>query len=392
MKIAYLDTVAGIAGDMTMAAFVSAGLPIGELSSELKKLPLTGFELIGKHVMRNSISAVHVEVAISHTPHYHRHLKDIYNIIDTSSLSMRVKEVSKSIFHVIGEAEAKIHNTTLERIHFHEVGALDSIVDIVGVAICLEQFGIDRVYTSPVRLGSGGLINTQHGVMPTPAPATIEILKNYPTVLTNIPEELTTPTGAGIVKALSSGVLDDEEIRVETIGYGAGTKEFAQLPNFLRVVVGELDSEVEQEQIVVVETNIDDMNPQIYPYLIEKLLAAGAHDAYLVPIIMKKGRPGILLSVMAGKSKLDAVSQIIYTQTSTIGLRIQEIGRRKLPRRALEIQTQFGTVKAKAVLRDGKEMLVPEFEECRRIAEERGMSVLEVQQTLLQEIASLKRY
>ena len=357
MKIAYLDTVAGIAGDMTMAAFVSAGLPIGELSSELKKLPLTGFELIGKHVMRNSISAVHVEVAISHTPHYHRHLKDIYNIIDTSSLSMRVKEVSKSIFHVIGEAEAKIHNTTLERIHFHEVGALDSIVDIVGVAICLEQFGIDRVYTSPVRLGSGGLINTQHGVMPTPAPATIEILKNYPTVLTNIPEELTTPTGAGIVKALSSGVLDDEEIRVETIGYGAGTKEFAQLPNFLRVVVGELDSEVEQEQIVVVETNIDDMNPQIYPYLIEKLLAAGAHDAYLVPIIMKKGRPGILLSVMAGKSKLDAVSQIIYTQTSTIGLRIQEIGRRKLPRRALEIQTQFGTVKAKAVLRDGKEML-----------------------------------
>jgi uncharacterized protein (TIGR00299 family) protein len=392
MKIAYLDTIAGIAGDMTMAAFVSAGLPIAELSGELKKLPLTGFELIGKHVMRNSISAVHIEVAISHTPHYHRHLKDIYQIIDTSSLSSRVKEASKSIFHVIGEAEAKIHNTTLERIHFHEVGALDSIVDIVGVAICLEQFGIDRVYTSPVRLGSGGLINTQHGVMPTPAPATIEILKNYPTVLTNIPEELTTPTGAGIVKALSSGVLDDEEIRVETIGYGAGTKEFAQLPNFLRVVVGELDSEVEQEQIVVVETNIDDMNPQIYPYLIEKLLAAGAHDAYLVPIIMKKGRPGILLSVMAGKSKLDAVSQIIYSQTSTIGLRIQEIGRRKLPRRALEIQTQFGTVKAKAVLRDGKEMLAPEFEECRRIAEERCMSVLEVQQTLLQEIASLKRY
>jgi len=392
MKIAYLDTVAGIAGDMTMAAFVSAGLPIDELSSELKKLPLTGFELIGKHVMRNSISAVHIEVAISHTPHYHRHLKDIYQIIDTSSLSSRVKEASKSIFHVIGEAEAKIHNTTLEQIHFHEVGALDSIVDIVGVAICLEKFGIERIYTSPVRLGSGGLINTQHGIMPTPSPATIQILKNYPTVLTSIPEELTTPTGAGIVKALSSGVLDDEIIRVQTIGYGAGSKEFAQLPNFLRVVVGELDSEVEQERIVVVETNIDDMNPQVYPYLIEKLLAAGAHDAYLVPIIMKKGRPGILLSVMAGKSKLDAVSQIIYTQTSTTGLRIQEIGRRKLPRREVELQTQFGTVKAKAVLRDGKEMLAPEFEECRRIAEERGMSVLEVQQTLLQEIASLKRY
>lgn len=388
MKIAYLDTFAGIAGDMTMAAFVSAGLPIDELSTELRKLSLTGFELIGTHVMRNSISAVHIDVAISHTPHYHRHLKDINNIIGASNLSQRVKEVSQSIFHVIGEAEAKIHNTTLEKIHFHEVGAMDSIVDIVGVAICLEKFGIERVYTSPVRLGSGGLITTQHGVMPTPAPATIEILKNYPTVLTSIPEELTTPTGAGIVKALSSGVLDEETIRIHSIGYGAGTKEFAQVPNLLRVVIGELDTQFEQEQIVVVETNIDDMNPQVYPYLIEKLLAAGAHDAYLIPIIMKKGRPGILLSVMVPKSKLEDISQIIYTQTSTIGLRIQDVGRRKLPRREIEIQTQFGTVKAKAVMRDGKEMVVPEFEECKRIADENGMSVLEVQQALTREFAS----
>ena len=388
MKIAYFDTVSGIAGDMTMAAFVSAGLSIDELGFELKKLPLPGFELIGKHVMRNAISAVHLEVAISHTPHYHRHLKDINNLIDASHLSQRVKEVAKSIFHVIGRAEAKIHDTTLEKIHFHEVGAVDSIVDIVGTAICLEKFGIERVYTSPVRLGSGGTVNTQHGVMPTPTPATLEILREYPTVLTNIPDELTTPTGAGIVKALSSGVLSDEVIRVHTVGYGAGSKELPQLPNLLRVVIGELDSAYEQEQLVVVETNIDDMNPQVYPYLIEKLLDAGAHDAYLVPIIMKKGRPGILLSVMTGKSKLDAVSEIIYKQTSTIGLRVQEMGRRKLQRREMEIHTQFGVVRAKAVLRDGKEVIAPEFDECRRIADERGMSVLDVQQALLREIAS----
>ena len=391
MKIAYLDTIAGIAGDMTMAAFVSAGLSIDELSAELKKLPLTGFELIGKHVMRNSIAAVHIDVSISHTPHYHRHLKDINAIIDSSSLSERVKDVARRIFHVIGEAEAKVHNTTLEKIHFHEVGAVDSIVDIVGVAICLEKFGIEHVYSSPVRLGRGGLINTQHGIMPTPAPATIEILKNYPTVLTNIPDELTTPTGAGIIKALSSGVLDDETIQVHTIGYGAGTKEFTEIPNMLRLIIGELDVEFEQERIVVVETNIDDMNPQVYPYLIEKLLAAGAHDAYLVPIIMKKGRPGILLSVMVGKSKLDVVSGIIYQQTTTIGLRIHEIGRRKLPRQVRILQTQFGSVKTKVVLRDGKEVTLPEFEECRRIAEERQMSLLDVQQLLVREMASNRR-
>lgn len=390
MKIAYLDTVGGIAGDMTLAAFVSAGLSLDELQSELKKLPLDGFELIGKHVMRNSISAVQIDVVISHAPHYHRHLRDINAIIDTSELSQRVKDTAKTIFYVIGEAEAKIHNTTPEKIHFHEVGALDSIIDIVGVAICLEKFGIECVYTSPIRLGSGGRISTQHGLMPTPAPATVEILKGYPTVLTDIPEELTTPTGAAIVRALSSGLLRDETLRIDAIGYGAGTKEIPRIPNLLRVVIGELESPDEQEQIVTVETNIDDMNPQVYPYIIEKLLAAGVHDAYLVPIIMKKGRPGILLSAMVGKSKLDNVIQLLYTQTSTLGVRIQDVGRRKLPRREIEVRTQFGQVRAKAIVRDGKEVIMPEFEECRRIAEERGLPVVEVQQMLIRELNELR--
>ena len=388
MKIAYFDTISGIAGDMTMAAFVSAGLPLDELSSELQKLSVGGFELVGKHVQRSAIAAVHVDVVISHEPHYHRHLKDIHSIIDQSSFSHGVKDRAKSVFAVIAQAEAKVHNTTIEKIHFHEVGALDSIVDIVGTAICLEKFGIDRVYSSPVRLGSGGLVTTQHGVMPTPTPATLEILRDYPSVLTSIPHELTTPTGAAIIKALSSGILNDETLTVQAIGYGAGTKEIPQAPNLLRLIIGELSNEYDRDELVAVETNIDDMNPQVYPYLIEKLLAAGAHDAYLVPIIMKKGRPGILLSVMTSKTRLDVVAAVIYSQTSTIGLRVQPIGRRKLPRREVEIMTSFGIVRAKAVLRNGREVTAPEFDECKRIADERGLPVLDVLRIVEHEIGS----
>ncbi|MFN0157542.1 MAG: nickel pincer cofactor biosynthesis protein LarC [Bacteroidota bacterium] len=386
MRIAYLDTIAGIAGDMTMAAFVHAGVSLEDLIADLKKLPLEGFEVIGQHVQRNAITAIHLDVVVTHTPHYHRHLKDINAIIDGSGLSLKVKENAKAIFGVIAAAEAKIHNTSLERVHFHEVGALDSIVDIVGTAICLEKLGIERVYSSPVRLGSGGIVQTQHGAMPTPTPATLEILRDYPTVLTSIADELTTPTGAGIIKALSYGVLDSETISVSSVGYGAGTKEFPGLPNLLRVIVGEYIVSAGQDEVVIVETNIDDMNPQLYPYVIEKLLASGAHDAYLVPVIMKKGRPGILLSAMVERSKLDAIVQILYLQTSTIGVRIQPVGRRKLHRKLLEVQTSFGPIKAKAVVRDGREIIAPEFEECKRIAEERHLPLPQVYAIIEQEI------
>ena len=390
MKVAYLDTISGIAGDMTLAAFVSAGLPLDELTHELAKLSLGGFELFGKHVQRSSISAVHIDVAIADEPKYHRHPKDIYSIIDKSALTDTVKERAKSMFAVIARAEAKVHNTTEDKVHFHEVGALDSIVDIVGTAICLEKFGIERVYSSPVRLGSGGFVHTQHGKMPTPTPATLEILKDYPTVLTSLPDELTTPTGAAIIKALSSGLLDDETLTVSAIGYGAGTKELTETPNLLRLIIGELSNEYDRDELISIETNIDDMNPQVYPYLIEKLLASGAHDVYLVPIIMKKGRPGILLSVMLSKTKLEDVASIIYSQTSTIGLRIQPIGRRKLKRQETEVQTSFGMVRAKTVLRNGREITAPEFEECKRIAELTGKPVIEILRILEHEIGSRK--
>jgi uncharacterized protein (TIGR00299 family) protein len=386
MKIAYLDTVGGIAGDMTMAAFVSAGVPFESLKAELIKLGIGGFELSARHVRRSSVDTVHIDVVTPAEHPVHRQLKDVTGILDASTLSAGVKERARSIFRVIADAEAHIHATTPEQVHFHEVGALDSIVDVVGSAICMEECGIEAVYSSPVRLGSGGFIDTQHGRMPVPTPATLEILKGYPTVLTSVPHELTTPTGAAIVRALSSGLLDDERLRVSAIGYGAGSNEFAEIPNFLRVIIGTLDSQLEQEDVLIIETNIDDMNPQAYPYVIERLLGAGAHDAYLVPVIMKKGRPGILLSVMAARTHLDAVIAVLYRETSTIGLRIQQTGRRKLPRRHLDAVTSLGTVKAKAVLRDGREIISPEYDECKRIAAERNLPLLEVMKILEKEM------
>ena len=387
MTIAYLDTIAGISGDMTLAAFVHAGVPFDELVNALKRLPLDGFELAAEHVKRNAIDAVRIHVMVSEQPRYHRHPKDIADLIDRSTLSASIEDRAKTIFHVLAVAEARVHNTSVERVHFHEVGAVDSIADIVGVAICLDILGIDTVYSSPVRLGSGGLIQTQHGTMPTPAPATLEILKGYPVVLSPVADELTTPTGAAIIKALSAGTLRYETLAVKAIGYGAGTKEFKELPNLLRVIVGTLPGVQETDEIVVIETNIDDMNPQVYPFLLEQLLAAGANDAYLIPIIMKKGRPGMVLSVMVQPGKEQTVLDIIGRESSSIGVRLHTVARRKLPRREVVVQTSFGPVKAKAVQRPDREVVTVEFEECRRIAEEKGLPLVEVMRRMQDELA-----
>ncbi|HWP83489.1 MAG TPA: nickel pincer cofactor biosynthesis protein LarC [Bacteroidota bacterium] len=389
MKIAYFDTIAGMSGDMTLGAFVSAGVPFDALDAELKKLNLGGFELQASHITRSGIVATKIDVIISEQPKYHRHLKDINALIEGSSLSQTVKERAKKIFYEVAVAEAAVHRSTLEKIHFHEVGAIDSLVDIVGTSICIEFLGIQEVYSSPVRLGSGGFVNTQHGTMPVPTPATIEILKHYPTVLTDIPFELTTPTGAAIIKALSRGTLSLERLRIEAIGYGAGTKELDQVPNLLRVLVGELEPEMHADDIVSLETNIDNMNPELYPYIIEQLLAAGAHDAYMIPIIMKKGRPGILLSVLAERSKLDALSALLFRETTTLGIRIQPVERKKLPRNQRRVKTSLGEVSVKEIVRDGKVILATEFEECKRIALEKNLALIEVYKILEKELQEL---
>ena len=386
MKILYFDTIAGISGDMTLGAMVNAGMPLEKLSSELSRLNLSGFELAARHVEQSGIVGVKIDVVVTDQPKYQRHLADINAIIEKGGFSARVKEASTKIFREIAVAEAKVHNSTIDKIHFHEVGAVDSLVDIVGTAICLEHFGIEQVYSSPVKLGNGGFVTSQHGTLPVPTPATLEILRGYPTILTDVASELTTPTGAAIIKALSNGVLSTERMQVETIGYGVGGHEIEQIPNLLRVMIGEMDPVYTADEVVSVETNIDDMNPEIFPYVIEQLLGSGAHDAYVIPVIMKKGRPGILLSTLTERSKLDKVLSIIFRETSTLGVRIQPIERRKLHRSKKQVSTSLGLVHVKVVLNDGREILVPEFEECKRIAQEKKLALIDVYKLLEKEI------
>lgn len=385
MKIAYLDTIAGISGDMMIGALLASGVPFDYLQSELKKLKLSGYEISQKKIVRSGISAIKFDVSLINTDVGHRHLEDILKIIYESNLTTNVKNKAEKILNELAVAEAKVHNTTVEKIHFHEVGAVDSIIDIVGTSICLEYLGIEKVFTSPVKLGSGGFVKTEHGNLPIPTPAVVEILKDYSVILTELEYELTTPTGAAIVKALSSGILSQQEITIQSIGYGSGSRDLP-IPNLLRIIVGELKTTDIDEELLLVETNIDNMNPEIYPYIIEKLLTNGAHDAYLVPIIMKKGRPGILLSSLIPSSLLEKISNLIFRETTTLGLRVIEVGRRKVFREIKMINTRFGDIKVKIVNMDGKVRYVPEFEECKRIAQEKDIPLIEVYKQIEDEL------
>jgi uncharacterized protein (TIGR00299 family) protein len=386
MKTAYFDTIGGVSGDMTLGAFVSAGIAVNDLIQELSGLQLTGFELQARHIERNGIVAVKVDVVISEQPHYHRHLKDIEELIDRGTLNGAVKERAKKIFRTVAAAEATVHNTDIEKVHFHEVGAIDSLIDIVGAAICIEKLGIQRIYSSPVKTGSGGFVNSQHGKLPIPTPAAMEILKGYPTVLTGIPYELATPTGAAIIRTLSDGMLASENMTVERIGYGAGGREISEVPNLLRLLIGELAPEYSTEDLVSIETNIDNMNPELYPYVIEQLLSAGALDAYLIPILMKKGRAGMILSTLVERARIDTLLAVLFSETTTLGVRLQPVGRKKLPRQMRTIDTSFGSVNVKAVLHEGKEHLHVEFEECKRIAQQHKLPLREVYAKLEREI------
>ncbi len=404
MTTALLDIFTGISGDMTIAALLDAGASFEYLKSECEKLNLSGYELKKSKLKRSYIEATKFDVIIHEQPKHHTHLKNIFEIIEKSPLSEFVKVNSKKIFETIGTAEAKIHNVPLEKIHFHEVGAVDSIIDIVGACICLENIGISKVFSTPVKLGKGQ-INTQHGIMPNPAPATLEILKDYPVVFTNIDFELTTPTGAAIVKTLSGGVYDNNtlgNVKIKSTGFGAGTFDIKESPNLLRVILCEIgDQEIlPTEKLVQVETNIDDMNPQIYPYVMQKLFEAGALDVYYHSIIMKKGRPGILLSVLAEEKILNNILDIIYSETTTLGIRITHIDRHKVSRDIKEVDSTFGKIKVKVVggnseVRSQKSevrgqkseiRMIPEFEECKRIALSTGKSLYDIYNRLMREL------
>jgi uncharacterized protein (TIGR00299 family) protein len=390
LKTAILDIITGISGDMTIAALLDAGAGFEYLKNECSKLKFSGYELKISKIKRSEIEATKFDVIINEHQHHHRDLANIFRLIDESSLSDYVKTNSKRIFETIGLAEAKIHNIPYDKVHFHEVGAIDSIIDIVGACICLENMGVSRILSTPVKLGKG-LINTQHGVMPNPAPATLEILKDYPVELTNIDFELTTPTGAAIVKTLSSGVFDAGSmgnVSIKSIGFGSGTFDIKESPNLLRAMICEMDDSaaLKKEKLVQVETNIDDMNPQIYPYVMQKLFEAGVLEVFYHDITMKKGRPGNLLSVLAPENMLNDVLDIIYSETTTLGVRVIHIDRHKVDREIKDADTSFGKVKVKVIKSNSKIRVTPEFEECKRIAQSTGKPLNDIYNQLMREL------
>jgi uncharacterized protein (TIGR00299 family) protein len=371
MTIAYFDCFSGISGDMTLGALVDAGVSIDALRSELSKLNLPGYRITAEKVTRSGIAATKVNVNLDEKKQPVRHLSDIRTIIESSLLSQAVKQKSIRIFVRLAEAEAKVHGTTPDKIHFHEVGAIDAIVDIVGSIIGLELLDISEAVCSPINLGSGA-IRSAHGTLPVPSPAASELLKGIPVYSSSILFELTTPTGAAIISTLSSSFGPLPRIKIDRIAYGAGNKDFPDQPNVLRLFLGEPVAAYEEDSSVVIETNIDDMNPQAYDYIIEKLMKQGAQDVYLTPIIMKKGRPAVLLSVLTDKARSETVLDTIFRETTSIGVRIQEVGRKKLSREIREVETVYGAVHVK-VSKRGDEVLTvtPEYEDCRKIAEEK---------------------
>jgi pyridinium-3,5-bisthiocarboxylic acid mononucleotide nickel chelatase len=377
LKIAYFDCFAGASGDMILGALLDAGLTIERLREEISKLHLSHYELDVEKVVKKGIggSQAHVIIDQNHHHHHHRHLSHIRDIIENSDLDTPIKEKSTEIFVRLAEAEARVHRSSVESVHFHEVGAMDAIIDVVGGVIGLTALGIDKVFCSPLHVGSG-TIECAHGTLPVPAPATAELIKGKPVYSTGVKGELLTPTGAAILTTLSSGFGPMPAMTVGHIGYGAGTAD-PGIPNLLRVAIGEARDDTgdyDVEQTVLIETNIDDMNPQLYDYLIGLLLNKGALDVFLTPVQMKKNRPGTLLSVICLPDAVGKFSDILMKETTTIGLRWRVENRIKARRLVKEIDTSHGPIHIKLSKNNGQIInLTPEYEDCKRVALEKNI-------------------
>lgn len=387
MNILYLDCYAGISGDMTVAALLDLGVPLEHLCAELAKLglPSDSYELAYSRTERQRMPALKFDVTV-HDHHTHRHYAGIAAMISESGLSAQVKEKSRMIFRRLAEAEALVHGVAIEEVHFHEVGSVDSIIDIVGTAICLEYLRVERIYASALPLGSG-FVETAHGRLPVPAPATAELLKGLPLHGECGPGERVTPTGAAIVAALASGFGQQPTMQLERIGSGAGGKDFSDCPNVLRAFLGtSAEKTAPNDEVIVVDANIDDSTPEIIGYAMERLLEEGALDVYVTSIQMKKNRPGVMVSFLCRPEQLDQLSQLLLAETSAIGLRYYRADRIVLQRRIIERQTGFGTVRYKQVFDSSGSMLreSPEYEDCRRIAREKGIPCREVMEATMQ--------
>jgi uncharacterized protein (TIGR00299 family) protein len=377
MKIAYLDCFSGIAGDMFLAALIDAQLITAQLLSEkLSQLGLGPISVHTERVMRQGIAATHLRFESDFHSHAHRHWSEIRTLIEKSSLTPAEKARAIAIFSALAQAEAKIHSIAIDDVHFHELGALDSICDIVGAAVAIESLQIDQWYASKINLGSG-MIETAHGRLPVPAPATLELLKDFPVYSSGIETELTTPTGAALLKYLSPEFAMPPA-RWHQIGYGAGTKDLPQ-PNVLRVLVGESVTDFEQDETVVIETEIDDMNPELFPYVQQKLFDHGAKSVSAHTILMKKGRPGLLVRVLCDAAVVDKLCEILFRETTTLGAIYYSVKRKKLARKVIEVQTPYGQVRVKLGML-GSEIIniAPEYEDCKRLAEERGVALKEI--------------
>lgn len=378
MKTAYFDCFSGISGDMILGALVDAGAPLDKLKEGLAHLNLDGYNITASTVLKKGIRATKVDVIIEPHDFPERPLKDLRNIILDSTLDVNVKNKSLSVIQRIAEAEAVVHNCRIEDVHFHEVGHIDTIVDVVGSVYCLQSLGIDKVIASPIDTGSGH-VKSSHGILPIPAPVTAELLKGVPVYSSGINRELTTPTGAAIITSFASAFASLPEMKLSSVGYGAGGWELDEKANILRVLIGEDNYACEEDEVILMETNIDDMNPQIYEYLMEKLFLSGALDVYLTQTIMKKSRPGHLLSVVTKIDQLSDIKKLLFQETTTLGLRINRIARSTLKREIKEVTLPQGKVRVKVSSGpDGIVNRVPEYEDCKKIAVETGIPLKDI--------------
>jgi uncharacterized protein (TIGR00299 family) protein len=379
--IAYFDCFSGISGDMVLGALLDAGADLRELEAGLRKLKLEGWNLSARKVERRALFGTHVRVE-THEQHHHRGLSQIVRMIDEAGLAPRAAERAKKIFTRLAEAEAQVHQMPIDKVHFHEVGAADSIIDIVGAAIGFELFGIDEFACSAFDVGAGQ-VRTAHGLLPVPAPATAELLRGAPTFSSGIERELVTPTGAAIATTLSTRYAEMPAMTLRCIGYGAGTADRAEKPNMLRLLIGEKAVSATKEYwgvpVAVIETNVDDMSPQIYGYFVERALSAGALDVFSTAAQMKKNRPGLLITLLCETENVARLTDVIFRETTTIGVRTYEVRRKTLDRELVPVETPFGQVRMKISRWNGSILnATPEFEDCQRIAAQRGIPLKQV--------------
>jgi len=377
MRIAYFDCFSGASGDMILGALIDAGLSPQRLREELKKLRIPTVHLKAEKVLKRGLAATQVTVQGRNEKRSHRNLKEILRIVEQSGVETDVKEKSREIFERIASVEGKIHRMPKEEVHFHELGGLDSIVDIVGSVWGIQQLGIEKIYVSKVNVG-GGFVECEHGILPVPAPATLSLMEGKPVYSSGVERELLTPTGAAILTTLGSEFGLMPLINVERIGHGAGRDDLPH-PNLLRLIIGTSESTSGKERVVVIETNIDDMNPQFYDYVMEKLFAMEVLDVFITPVLMKKNRPGHLLTVICPSEKLPPVTTFLLRETTTLGLRWHEEERAKTDREILPLQTKYGRIRFKLARWEGKVInLSPEYEDCKRLALEKRVPLKEI--------------